>query len=387
LNKSFLEKGKHMNKKAKLSLCLGAVVLLASGCGSTYTTVSGGNKPVITVVGGYSGYYTGTRFCSWNNNYCGTGVNWGISPPVVIYNNGYYGYYNNNIFCNFSNNYCNSGISWGIINNGTYCDYTYCGGTISYSSGSTGGYTGSTGGTSGSTGGYTGSTGGTSGSTGGYTGSTGGTSGSTGGYTGSTGGYTGSTGGYTGSTGGYTGSTGGYTGSTGGYTGSTGGYTGSTGGYTGSTGSTSTSTGSYSGSTGSTGSTGGYSVDGSVKDVDLQRAQQQIADIQSRAQAVASQFQMSVSSAVQLTQLSDRMNTLSSNGLQMTDEDRAALSEAALNVAGISMDDAKNAATNAIKGDKTAVNSLIEKAAANLGMSSSATLRTQILPSLGINLQ
>ena len=36
--------------------------------------------------------------------------------------------------------------------------------------------------------------------------------------------------------------------------------------------------------------------------------------------------------------------------------------------------------------DKTALNGLIEKAAKNIGMNSSAALRDQILPSLGINL-
>ncbi|XP_005110162.1 TATA-binding protein-associated factor 2N [Aplysia californica] len=98
------------------------------------------------------------------------------------------------------------------------------GSSTSYPTGSTDGYSGTTGGYSGSTDGYSGSTGGYGGSTDGYSGSTGGYGGSTGGYSGSTGGYGGSTGGYSGSTGGYGGSTGGYSGSTGGYGGSTGGY-------------------------------------------------------------------------------------------------------------------------------------------------------------------
>jgi hypothetical protein len=330
-----------MNKTTKM--ILGAAMVLGAvgtGCGSKTTTVVTG--PTIVTKDGYQGYYSGTNFCDWHNNYCGTGVAWGIAPPVIIYYSGYYGYYNNTVFCDWTNNYCGTGLGWGIIDGGTYCDYTYCGGTITWSNGGSSGTT--------STGGSTGGT--TSGSTGGST------SGSTGGTT------SGSTGGST------SGSTGGST------SGSTGGTTGSTG--------TSGSTG-VSGSTG--GSTGAVASIGSMThDVDLQRVQQQHADLMVRAQSVAAQFQMSVTSAVQLTQLSDRMNTLTTNGQQMTDADRAALSEAALNVAGISMDDANAAAANAIKGDKTAVNALIEKAAANLGMSSSATLRTQIMPALGINI-
>ena len=109
--------------------------------------------------------------------------------------------------------------------------------------------------------------------------------------------------------------------------------------------------------------------------------------LEDRALAVSQQFQMSLESARQLTQLSDRMNALTANGQQMTDEDRAALSDAALSVAGITGDDANAAAAAMVKsGDKTVANSLVEKAASNLGMASSAALRDQILPSLGINL-
>jgi hypothetical protein len=130
-----------------------------------------------------------------------------------------------------------------------------------------------------------------------------------------------------------------------------------------------------------------YSNSGQNKDVDLVRAQVESQDLQSRAIAVSAQYGMSITGAAQLTQLSDRMQTLTVNGQQMTDEDRAALTEAAFEVAGVSGDDVNAAAATMIKtGDKTAVNDLLEKAATNLGMNSPAMLRDQILPSLGINI-
>ena len=92
--------------------------------------------PPIIVLNGYQGYYSNNVFCNLVNNYCGTGLSWGVAVPVIIIHNNYYGYYVNNVFCDYANNYCGTDISWGISNNGTYCDYNYCGG----SSGSTGGY-------------------------------------------------------------------------------------------------------------------------------------------------------------------------------------------------------------------------------------------------------
>jgi hypothetical protein len=309
------------------------------------TNINWGIKPpVLVVYKGYNGYYSNNVFCNWANNYCGTGLSWGIAPPVIIFNNGYYGYYNNSLFCDYGNNYCGTELSWGIASNGTYCDYTYCGGGITYSNGSSGS-TGSVSGSSGSTGSVSGSSG--------STGSVSGSSGSTGSVSGSSG------------------------------------STGSVSGSSGSTGSVSSSGSSSSSGSVSTGGSSGAvaSEGGEIKDVDLQRVQQQLASLQSRAEAVASQFQMSVTSAVQLTQLSDRMSTLTTNGQQMTDTDRAALTEAALNVAGITMEDATAATTSMIQtGNQNAANDLLAKAAANLGMTSTATLRDQILPALGINL-
>ena len=70
----------------------------------------------------------------------------------------------------------------------------------------------------------------------------------------------------------------------------------------------------------------------------------------------------------------------------MTDDDRVALADAALNVAGISNDQVTAAYANYMNGDTTAVETLLTQAATNLGMPSSAGLKDQILPSLGINL-
>ena len=117
------------------------------------------------------------------------------------------------------------------------------------------------------------------------------------------------------------------------------------------------------------------------------RADVQMAAIEGRAQAFASQFQMDVGAARQLTQLADRMQSLTAQG-QMTDEDRDALSQAALGVAGISGDDVAKAYARMLNSnDQSAVDDLMTKAATNLGMPSTAGLRDQILPSLGIKLQ
>jgi hypothetical protein len=124
-----------------------------------------------------------------------------------------------------------------------------------------------------------------------------------------------------------------------------------------------------------------------TKDTDLMKASVQIQAIESRAESLANQFQMSVESARQLTQLADRMQTLTNVGQgQLSDGDREALTRAALGVAGISYDDVKNATAQIISGgNTTAVDDLMTKAATHLGMTSTATLRDQILPTLGIS--
>ena len=123
-----------------------------------------------------------------------------------------------------------------------------------------------------------------------------------------------------------------------------------------------------------------------TKDTQLQQAQLQAQSLQDRAGQLSNQFGMNLNAATRLTALADRMNQLEQGG-NFTDEDRAALTDAALAVAGISLADENAAATALIQsGDHTAVDNLLVKAASNLGMSSPATLRDQILPALGITL-
>src|SRR5581483_3863758 len=77
---------------------------------------------------------------------------------------------------------------------------------------------------------------------------------------------------------------------------------------------------------------GGYggapiaSDEASTHDTDLQRAQAEQAFLASRAQFISNQFQMSVSSATQLVQLTDKVRMMAAQG-QMTAADRAAVAQ------------------------------------------------------------
>jgi hypothetical protein len=126
------------------------------------------------------------------------------------------------------------------------------------------------------------------------------------------------------------------------------------------------------------------SVDTDTKDVDLQRAELQGQNLDSQAQSISGQFGMDFESARQLAQLADKMSTLSASG-SVSEEDRETITHAALNIAGLSTDDVNAAIESTIKGDSHAMDDLMNKAATNLGMSSSAGLRDQLLPTLGIN--
>jgi hypothetical protein len=123
---------------------------------------------------------------------------------------------------------------------------------------------------------------------------------------------------------------------------------------------------------------------GDTKDVDLQRADLQGQKMDTRANAIAEQFGMSFESAQQLAVLADRVSTLTSNGT-VSQEDEQAVIQSALDIAGLSQDDVTTAIAQSLQGNETAVNDLMEKAAQNLGMSSTATLRDQLLPALGIS--
>ncbi len=138
-------------------------------------------------------------------------------------------------------------------------------------------------------------------------------------------------------------------------------------------------------SLGAQGSKIGDSVGGQTDDVDVQQAELQDQDLENRAQGIASQYQMNVGSARQLAQLADKVQNLTDQGT-MTAEDREAITDAALSVAGLSGDDVNAAIAKAIgSGDKGAIDELMTKAAANLGMPNANGIRDQLLPSLGIN--
>jgi hypothetical protein len=127
----------------------------------------------------------------------------------------------------------------------------------------------------------------------------------------------------------------------------------------------------------------GYSVAGDTKDVDLQKAKIQEQGLAARAEIIANQFQMSVESATQLTQLSQKVQKMALSG-HMTAKDREAITKSALAIAGLTTDEVNEALKGALEGDKRATEDLLEKAARNLGMDSSTDLRDKLLPSLGI---
>lgn len=126
------------------------------------------------------------------------------------------------------------------------------------------------------------------------------------------------------------------------------------------------------------------SIGGQTKDIDLQQSQADAAQQAQRAQRFANEFQMDYGKALELTRLADQVQGLS-NSAKMTDEDRQAISEKALAVAGISKDEVNQTIVRVVQdGDQTAVDNLMNKAASQLGMPSSAGLRDKILPALGI---
>jgi len=280
---------------------------------------------------------------------CGGGGRYsgGSTRVVIIIHDGHFGYYHQDLWCDYFNDYCGTGINYGISQNGCYYDGRYCD-----AGGGNGGGNGS------GNGGGNGS--GNGGGNGGGNGSGNG-GGNGGGNTGSCE-YWGNCGSGNGGSG-----NGGSTGGNGGNGGSGNGGSGGNGCDT------------Y-------GNCGGQSTAGNTKDVELQRSRAELADLDNRSKAFASQFQMNVESARQLTQLADRMSALETQG-QMTDDDRMALADSALAVARISGKEVSTAVAKLMNHqDKTAVDALVTKAAVNLGMPSSAGLRDQILPSLGITL-
>jgi hypothetical protein len=126
------------------------------------------------------------------------------------------------------------------------------------------------------------------------------------------------------------------------------------------------------------------SQDTDTKDVDLQRAEIQDQNMNNRASAIADKFGMDFGSAHQLAVLADRVQTLNAQGSVSADDEQGVI-QAAMGIAGLSQDEINSAITQSLQGDDHATNSLMEKAAQNLGMSSTAVLRDQLLPALGIS--
>jgi len=121
-------------------------------------------------------------------------------------------------------------------------------------------------------------------------------------------------------------------------------------------------------------------------DTDLQRAEAQEQNLADRAQGISSQYQMDYDKALELTKLADKVQAMTVQG-QMTEDDRDAVVASAMGAAGVTEEEVNAAvASVAQNGNQKAINALMEKAAKNLGMPSSAGLRDQILPSLGIQL-
>ncbi len=76
-------------KKTNLMVGLSALALslFASACGGKVVVAT---HPAILVYGGYYGYYNNAVFCDWVNNYCGTGLAWGITGDGLYYDGIYY---------------------------------------------------------------------------------------------------------------------------------------------------------------------------------------------------------------------------------------------------------------------------------------------------------
>lgn len=136
----------------------------------------------------------------------------------------------------------------------------------------------------------------------------------------------------------------------------------------------------------STGSTADSNSEGLTRDTDLQQSQLQQASIATRAVNIQNEFGMSVQSASQLAVLADHVQQMTANSQELTTDDRNAITESALSIANISMDEVNDAFTKSMQGDNTATEALLQKAAVNLGMQSSASVRTQLLPALGVEL-
>lgn len=127
-----------------------------------------------------------------------------------------------------------------------------------------------------------------------------------------------------------------------------------------------------------------HSASSKSVDTDLQIAQVQQADFEARAEQIANRFQMELNSARQLTQLADKVEEMTRKS-GLSSDDREAITESALGVAGISTDEVNQAIGKMLdEGNQKPIDALMNKAARNLGMPSSVGIREELLPALGI---
>jgi hypothetical protein len=127
-----------------------------------------------------------------------------------------------------------------------------------------------------------------------------------------------------------------------------------------------------------------YSHETQTRDVDLQRTQVENSDLLKTAAAISNTFQMSMTSAVQVATLADKMNTLKKAQNQLTPDDLEAVSQGLAGIAGVTETEIHAAISAGLKGDDTVANAVIAKAANALGMPSAATLRTGLLIPTGV---
>jgi hypothetical protein len=129
-----------------------------------------------------------------------------------------------------------------------------------------------------------------------------------------------------------------------------------------------------------------YSQNNDTRDTDLQQANLQLANFTKRAAAVSANFQMDFSKAVQLTTLSDKLTALQGAGQAISSDDRSAIMQSLSGIVGVTSDQLTTAMVENMKGNTQPTQDLVDAISKNLGMPNSATLKDQILPQLGLDL-
>jgi hypothetical protein len=129
-----------------------------------------------------------------------------------------------------------------------------------------------------------------------------------------------------------------------------------------------------------------FSQGSQTRDTDLQQANLQRAGLVQRAAMVSANFQMDFGKAVQLTTLADKLNAIQSAGQSLSDGDRSAVLQTLNGIAGTTQEQLSKAVIQSLQGNSQPAQELVETISKNLGMPSSASLKNQILPQLGLDL-